>query len=267
VPMGDVETGEVVRLLRGSRWITDWESRYPSEEAVAQLGKRRQNRVAARLVELSKTYGLASREMSLVAVVKRMGDRPGELPDTRIVPVAVPEDTSPPQFSRGSSRGISYSLCRAVPPPLVNQYANAADATDRPSSLMSRRPVLGFSPRPWSQAGEPTASNAELLGLATMLEPDGGMPGDDPGVRTARTIAAVLAFVAAGHTLTVGAFRLHVSRLVGFLETVSCRSEMEERLIGSALYAALTGRIAQGDWLVLAREPGTSGKQIEAALK
>ena len=93
------------------------------------------------------------------------------------------------------------------------------------------------------------------------------MPGDNPGTRTARTIAAVLAFVAAGHTLTEGAFRLHVTCLVGFLETVSFGSEMEERLIGSTLDAALTGRIAQGDWLALAREPGTSGKQIETVLK
>jgi Ca-activated chloride channel family protein len=40
VPSGDRTTGETVRLLRGSRMIADWESRYPAEEATAALDKR-----------------------------------------------------------------------------------------------------------------------------------------------------------------------------------------------------------------------------------
>src|SRR5690349_19094509 len=47
-----------------------------------------------RLLELSKTFGLASREMSLVAVVKRVRDTAGELPETRIVPVGLPSEVS-----------------------------------------------------------------------------------------------------------------------------------------------------------------------------
>ncbi len=94
IPQGDNETGETVRLLQGSRLIADWESRYPAEEALAPLEKRKQSRVAARLAELSRAYGLASREMSLVAVVTRRGDRPGDLPATRVVPVGMPQDTN-----------------------------------------------------------------------------------------------------------------------------------------------------------------------------
>jgi hypothetical protein len=75
--------GETVWLLQGSRLITDWESQYASAEALAPLERRRRNRIAVQLRELSRTYGLASREMSLVAVVKRPGDRPGELPIPR----------------------------------------------------------------------------------------------------------------------------------------------------------------------------------------
>ena len=94
IPQGDSETGQTVRLLQGSRLITDFESRYPSAEALAPLEKRKQSRIAARLAELSRTYGLASREMSLVAVVKRAGDRPGELPETRVVPVGLAQDVA-----------------------------------------------------------------------------------------------------------------------------------------------------------------------------
>jgi hypothetical protein len=92
------------------------------------------------------------------------------------------------------------------------------------------------------------------------------MPGDSPGVRAGRTIAAVLAFVAQGQTLTVGVFRLHVARLVGFLKSLNVTDGMERRLIERAIDSASTGKILPGQWPVLAREPGTQWKQIEEAL-
>jgi len=92
------------------------------------------------------------------------------------------------------------------------------------------------------------------------------MPGDSPGVRAGRTIAAVLAFVAHGHTLTLGAFRLHVTRLVGFLKSLRVASDMERRMIERAIDSASTGTIPPDQWLVLAREPDTQWKQIEEAL-
>ncbi len=265
VPSGDAETGEAVRLLRGSRLITDWESRYPSEEAVAPLEKRRQSRVAARLVELSKTYGLASREMSLVAVVKRQagsarriagdtrgaGWHAGGCIDAAILRVV----------HRAESHTPYAAPFRCLP---GNLNADADD--DYPAPLMSRRLPLASSPRPNSKAAELKASNTELVDLAAMLEPDGGMPGDTPDVRARRTVAAVFAFVAAGHTLTSGAFRLHVTRLVGFLNSVSVGPDMEACLIERALKVASTGSAPAGRWLELAREPSTDWKQIEEVL-
>lgn len=248
VPPGDAETGETVRLLRGSRLITDWESRYPSEEALAPLEKRKQSRVAARLLELSRTYGLASREMSLVAVVKRVGDRPGELPETRVVPVGMPQDTA---FHAYFGAPAHQVLSAAAP--LVESVAY--------------RSFSRFSKVPRIMAAEVAASGAGLLDLAAMLEPDGGMPGDNIEVRAARTVAAVLAFVAEGHTLTAGAFRLHVGRLVEFLKSVSGASGREKRLMDRALDAAATGRAPAGEWLELARRPRTGWRQIGAALE
>src|SRR5215467_8205545 len=43
------DIGEALRLLRGSRLITDWESRYPATEALATLEKREEGRISARL--------------------------------------------------------------------------------------------------------------------------------------------------------------------------------------------------------------------------
>jgi hypothetical protein len=111
------------------------------------------------------------------------------------------------------------------------------------------------------------AAEFSLVDLAAMLEPDGGMPGDRLEMRAGRSIAAVLALVADGHTLTRGAFRSHVARLVVFLNSLSVASDREKRLIQTAIEAASSGQVPAGKWLDLAREPGTRWKQIEAALK
>jgi len=91
--------------------------------------------------------------------------------------------------------------------------------------------------------------------LAAMLEPDGGMPGKSPEVRVSRTSAAIFAFVAQGHTLTAGAFRVHVARLVAFLKSVNVATDKEKRLIEEALDAARTGKAPAGDWLARACQP------------
>jgi len=269
VPPGDSATGEAVRLLRGSRLITDWESRYPYEEALAPIGKRRQNRVAGRLLQLSQTFGLASREMSLVAVVKRKGDRAGELPETRVVPVGMPQDT---RFS--SYFGQRLSATGAALPaaaPLLHASLNfsvvaEASIPAQPAGVSFKRALFSRSPQQPTESVTAQAGDA-LMDLAALLEPDGGMPGDSPEVRAARSIAAVLAFVAEGHTLTAGAFRLHLARLVGFLKSLAIPSDKQARLIERAIDAASSGRAQDGEWLALARAAGTRWKQIGAALK
>jgi hypothetical protein len=97
------DIAETVWLLQGSRLITDWESLCPNAEASAPLEKRKQSRVATRLLELSQKYLLASREMSLVAVVTRPGDRPGELPETQVVPIGMAQDMDFGAYFAGQS--------------------------------------------------------------------------------------------------------------------------------------------------------------------
>ena len=84
--------------------------------------------------------------------------------------------------------------------------------------------------------------------------------------RAARTIAALLAFLAAGHTPATGAFRSHVARLVEFLKSLGGLPEMEARLIGRALDAASKGRAPKGDWLKVARGHDAGWRRIEQAL-
>jgi Ca-activated chloride channel homolog len=256
VPSGDEQTGETVRLLRGSRMITDFESRYPSEEALATLEKRRQSRGAMRLLELSKTYGLASREMSLVAVVRRQGDRPGELPETRVVPVGMPQDTNfGSYFQPRRARNIAFSS--APPAPLL--------ASGRPGALFA-----GSMPEAMCEvtsAAPPTKRGHDLVDLASMLEPDGGLPGGNSEVRAARTAAAILAFVAEGHTAGAGAFRGHVARLLGFLKSRQAASPREAQAVQKVLDAAAAGTPVVGDWLKLALRKDTKWKQLEAALR
>ena len=277
LPAGDGETGQTVRLLQGSRLITDWEIRYPSEEAVAPLEKRQQSRVGARLLALSQAYGLASREMSLVAVVKRAGDRAGELPETRVVPVGMPQDVHfGSYFWAGPGAGKTPMMTQpAMPPP---PCAVEAKSILQSGALYSLRGGAAgqnleagfrglFNRLLVPKEAEAGQSVDPLVELASELEPDGGMPGDSASARAAKSVVALFAFVAEGHTLTAGAFRAHVARLVAFLKAVPGVSDRERMSIDRAIEAASSGSAPDGDWLALTRASGAQWKRIEKALK
>ena len=105
-----------------------------------------------------------------------------------------------------------------------------------------------------------------LMSLASQLEPDGGMPGKSSADRAARTIAAVLAFLSAGHTPSEGAFRSHVARLVEFLKSPLAVSERERELIGRVIQAVSAGTAPEGSWAELTDNPGGLWKAVEKAL-
>ncbi len=231
IPIGDPQTGQTVRLLQGSRLITDWESRYPAEQALAPLERRKQNRVAQQLSALSRKYGLSSREMSLVAVVKRAGDRPGEIPETRVVPVGMPQD-------------VKFDAYFASPPPMPV----CAQMPEPRKSTFAMQDLFQMFRRPHTNSLDDS-----LMDLASQLEPDGGMPGASASERAGRSVAALLAFVSAGHTLTSGVFRSHVARLVEYLNSTKVPDRTAVEL---ALAAARSGKVPPGDWLAIARPVG-----------
>jgi Ca-activated chloride channel family protein len=266
------ETDDTVWLLQGARLITDWESRYPSVEALAPLERRQKSRVAARLRELSRTYGLASREMSLVAVVKRAGDRPGQLPETRVVPVGMPQDTHfgayfPAQTTMmGAPAGPlppPMMVASAPVPTMMMPPARSAPVRGRKLfGLFSRVSVDSYRPAP---PPPPTADDS-LLALASAMDSDGGMPGKGVEARASASVVALLAFLANGHTPSSGAFRSHAARLVRFLESVSGLDAGKRKLVDLALAAVRSGKAPSGDWLSMARSGGDRWSALAKAL-
>jgi len=271
-----------VWLLQGSRLITDWESRYPSSEALAPLEKRKQSRVAARLLELSQTYGLASREMSLVAVVTRPGDRAGELPETQVVPVGMPQDTYfgaffgalPSQYGQFAPGPIQASIdvfAETAAPEERTGILNASYRMEPKSAPpLGRRPL--FSKRraevgpSASMPTRPETADDILLALASRMDSDGGMPGKNREARALATVVALLAFVSHGHTPTGGAFRSHVARLVSFLESLTGLAGHQQQLVAAVIDLARKDTAPAGEWTALAHLSGGSWRDVERSL-
>jgi Mg-chelatase subunit ChlD len=236
----DSGLGETLRLLQGSRLITDLDSRYLGETAERALDRHEQKRIGDRLQALSETYGLASRRMSLVAVVERAGDQPGDIPKTTVVPVGMPQDVQFQAYFRGASASPAATGAFALPPPMPMMamppsigappaapprgvHFSIADAAASTVSRISNSVRSRLSRGKSEEADKPLATAPApedmLMDLAGQLEPDGGMPGKSEFERVVRSLVAVLAFLIEGHTTTAGAFRTHVQRLMRFLET------------------------------------------------
>lgn len=212
VTLGPSQEAGVVRLLQGARLITDAES--DVREADPESATDATARAAwVRLEELSRRYGLASRAMSLVAVVRRPGDQPGAPPRTMVVPVGMPEHVLfdayfAPHAPAPAPRMRMMALSLAAPPRLEQERPTSGPgegAAERTQSHKSKR----AGNRPWEE---------DLFELAARLEPDGGLPGADPEQRWFATALAWLCFVAACERLQTSAFRAHTTRLRRWLD-------------------------------------------------
>jgi len=275
------DVGQTAWLLQGSRLITDWDSRYPSADANSTLAKRRENRVARRLVELSRTYGLASREMALVCVVKRAGDQPGQLPETRVVRVGMPQDTHFGAYfgynDIASALFSSGSLPAAPTQTRVGGYFRprgaSVDAGEHLDLAGLLTPVAASfknifaqrSERPKAAASQPPAADDVLLDLASRIDSDGGMPGKDSDSRAIATIVALLAFLSRGHTAREGAFRSHVARLELFLLSCAGLPAEHQRIVAGVMERARKGKPPAGDWIAIARTPGDHWGEVGKA--
>jgi hypothetical protein len=231
--------------------MTDLDARYTGDQSDRALDRRERQRVGDRLQALSEAYGLASRRMSLVAVVERAGET-GELPKTVVVPVGMPQDVAmQAYFPRG---GVAYAT-GAFPAPLQQVMASST-STAGPSNplhdiLSSSQSVVTRASRAIRSAMRPKppvvpppreenrGPEDALLDLARQLESDGGMPGKNDFERMVRSLVAVLAFLIEGHTSSSGAFRAHVARLMRYLETskfAALRTQDRDGLSGALVW-------------------------------
>ena len=114
----------------------------------------------------------------------------------------------------------------------------------------------------------PLVETAEdiLLDLASRMESDGGMPGENRESRVSATIVALLAFLSQGHSHTRGAFRSHVARLESFLQSLTGLSSDLQQVVAAVIELARKGTAPAGDWITLARTSGNHLKEVERRL-
>ena len=260
---------ETIRLLRGARLITDMESRMVGNEA----SSRRNTRGVKELEQLSVKYGLASRTMSLVAVVERVGDQCGVMPQTRVVPVGMPQDTAfGAYFKSADAMGIVGSI--QLRSPVVRYEADRefgfARLRQAPRSFQAKQQKL-------FESAQLELPEDLLLELASRLEPDGGIRGGNDDDRLTVALVALLCFLAEGYTAQSGTFRSHVDRLLTFVKNYPTATLPDERRkILSEIIALVEGaRCLPGNWFLTAKaflekRPPPSGelwKQIQDKLE
>ena len=147
-----------------------------------------------------------------------------------------------------------------APPPVAPSQA-------APGAMRRLKAMLFDKSAAPSQGAQPPQGKGPediLLDLAAQMEADGGMPGKTADARAGATLTALLAFLSQGHTMSSGAFRSHVTRLVQFLRALSGLSERHHRVTAEVLGKAGVGESVPGDWLRLAQKAGDPWKALEA---
>jgi hypothetical protein len=269
--------------LEGARRITDLEATLSAlPDSSSQKLQRQEKRLLAQLERLSKEYGLASRAMALVAVIKRPGDRPDEVPKTQVVPVGMPEDTAFESYfssSIDSPAEASESSCTASPPVffLSSSPLDVSDVSSSQSVWMSAwmsfnrslNQLVGARPQDRIEKGEETSDEALLVELAGRIEPDGGMPGKTEEQRWWTTAAVLCYFLSLGHTPQHGAFRRHVERMLQYLTASPVVATDVQAW--DLLHRLQQGDVPSGAWRQLAEEvlqgKPVSGAQLWRAMK
>jgi len=228
------ELGETLRLLRGARVITDLESQFSQASAGDTAKSRRSARRAEQMLQkASEEYRLSSQCMSLVAVIKREGDVEGELPETRVIPVGMPQDTRfDSYFAAGAGMpdmAAASAPCMKMPVP-QGYLGWTAGELSHDLDLDNEGEIPCMKRIHHEEAADITSEPEDfLVDLAARLEPDGGMPGSRPEERLLASLLALLAFHGEGHTPDRGPFAPHMKRLVAYLKQADLSSVSEDQ--------------------------------------
>ncbi len=199
---GSGAAGETLRLLRGARLITDLEIRLGNkQDGLAARDDRDLDRLERHLEEVSRHYGLSSRMMALVAVVQRAADSPGAPPKTLRVALGSPQDVA---FRAGTMKSLACASHQfLVEPALMRALQCRADTM----AMLDAMPPAAF------------AEQDPLTEIASLMEPDGGMPGSDDSDRLLRTLLALLAFASEEQWPSSGPYRVHLERMLKFVDS------------------------------------------------
>ncbi len=212
---------ETLRLLRGARLLTDADNNLVP--ATGPAGRRQMKRIEERLLGLSEEFQLASRQMALVAVVEQEGERAGTLPKTHVVPVGIPEDVEFDSYFGMLGGGDLLTMIRSAPAAEINKSVNflACAMASEPTAPKTGQ-IRRFLASKRSLDEELVESSFEdtnpLVELATLIESDGGMPGDSLGERVKQTLLALLCFSAEETINRSGIFKKHSQRLLSFIQ-------------------------------------------------
>jgi len=272
-PATSSPSGDTLKLLQGARIIADCESRILPAERLRVAARREASRANEQLLKLSQEYGLASSEMSLVAVVKRSGDVAGEIPKTQIVSVGLPAGMEmdlalPAMVGSAARRTGAYSVeafrgTLLGTQPAVPQSASASSLSNLVRKLLHRAAPQPPIAVPQTPAPVLSADDV-LMSLAGMLEPDGGMPGKTSQIRIAHSLAALLCFVSQGSASGSGPFRVHIARLLNYLSPALLR-QLDSAIaqdVSRVLEKIASAKSRSGDWLEHGKKL-TQTKQIE----
>lgn len=129
--------------------------------------------------------------MSLGAVVRRKDDLAGEIPQTQVVPLGMPQDTAFEAYFH-TSHGV-LRVCRLVAPLGVDR-----EEYRRPKAMV-------FYDSLPAEYEEPVPD--PLLRLIDRLEPDGGTPGKDDEERWLATVIVLAHVISRGYPSSVGFFQ------------------------------------------------------------
>lgn len=148
----------LVALLWAGRQIEDLESRLDYEDSESEKGTIKKD-----LKAVSTSYSLASRVMSLVAVITRIGDVSGEM-EQKIVPVGLPSDME----ASGVFSTQGNVLTRGMP---VNNVAMACMSfadTSNNSQCYSATPNVsrGNGHRAWASIKQTSTKCRTLVGCS-----------------------------------------------------------------------------------------------------
>jgi len=277
-------------LLYAGRKVEDLEI---SLDAAADAGPAKVS-LETDLKEVSTTYGLASRAMSLIAVVKRAGDQAGQSVQQKVVAVGIPEGMNGgsifrgmPQMAAIRSQNLSYSVsshnsgvCGFMPTG-SSSAVYGASMPSQPFRGIRSRSVVSCSSVNWMDQESERSENEglaaddveygmlesfgnsdksgsvwSLFTFLVSLQSDGGLPGGTRKERARSTVVLALAAYMADKDSDTPMYTLHIERMLEFLDHYLDLNTGKDPEMAKLVDIIKVGQVSVGgDWMQVFNDP------------